>query len=130
MKIALIRFKRYNDEDRDSAQANFGNMDDLDALVAQFRRELGQNETLNGLWQVIEVVQYDQDTAHPALRDQLAVLVTLKHDYVESKDLIAELQRTYDEHGMNGLFEVLLTNTLSGPICSRLQKPTFKAESN
>jgi hypothetical protein len=101
----IVRFTRPVLEDLDCARENFGHLEFNPTLqlLEQFKMELYANKRLRGLWTTLP--HYDsQDGEGGTLYVWVAFLWP---DGSTMEAFVAELQRTYDEEGMSGSFQIV-----------------------
>jgi hypothetical protein len=95
----IVRFVRETADDLEVVAQTFQHLahDPPQQMLEQFRLELNQNAVLRGLWTVLRLESGG---------DQYYVWVGFRWSAAPSS-LVTALQRTYDEQGMAGSFEVL-----------------------
>lgn len=101
----IVRFTRPVLEDLEIARDNFGHLEFNPTLqlLEQFKMELYSNHRLRGLWTTLP--HYDsQDGEGGTLYVWVAFLWP---DGSTIEEFVAELQRTYDEDGMSGEFQIV-----------------------
>lgn len=112
-QVALVRFVQDLGEIEDYARENFPDLHlhPEQQLLAQFRAELYENPKMRGRFEnPFWVVSHRVENDAPA--NTFIVLGFYTHQHSDTKSLVAEIQKCYDDFGMSGEFDVLLTNTL------------------
>lgn len=115
----IVRFTRFVTEDLDVARGNFPHLDPTLQLLEQFKMELCENRRLRGLWTTLS--HYDNYDDQPRQGSKEGVLyVWVCFEWKGTiMTFVREMQRTFDECGMNGSFNLLDGITSNGAIYSR-----------
>lgn len=122
----IVRFTRFATEDLDVARENFPHLEFNPTLqlLEQFKMELSENRRLRGLWRTT-LLHYDNYDDQPRQGGKGechdGVLYVWVHFEWKSTIMafVKEIQRTFDECGMNGSFNLLDGIASNGAIYSR-----------
>jgi hypothetical protein len=121
----IVRFTRHATEDLDVARGNFPHLeyDPTLQLLEQFKFELYENKRLQGLWTTLpHHDNYDEQPRQGGQGDgHSGVLYVWVHFEWKGTiiEFVKQIQRTFDECGMNGSFNVLDGVARNGEVYSR-----------
>lgn len=106
----IVRFTRLATEDLDAARENFPHLEFNPTLqlLEQFKMELCENRRLRGLWTILQHYDNYDDQSRQG-EGHAGVLYVWVHFEWKSTIMafVKEVQRTFDECGMNGSFNLL-----------------------
>jgi hypothetical protein len=97
----IVQFKRYWSDDIEIAQEHFPRHDEEKAMLGQFIRELNQEKSLMGCWNVLSSL------VRPIGEDKILYIWVEFDVDLEEIGFKRILQNVYDEYGMSGFYEVL-----------------------
>jgi len=120
----IVRFTRHAVEDLDVARENFSHLEFNPTLqlLEQFKFELYENTRLRGLWEILSHHDNydDQQASNASQHYSGALFVWVQFNWPGTIiDFVKEVQRTFDECGMNGNFNIVDGVARDGTLYSR-----------